>query len=1142
MGMFDDLVSKGMFDDLVEAPVKPIEFGEAFVEKPMEKFPFSPIGAIKTADLVASSKRIRENDYETTKQIEAAKTPEGKLRKTSLQAMYSRYSPTASEISALERVELGIKNKPDTSLSPLGKKDQQRDIKVLTEYFEDMAEKEKRGYSLWGKVGAITSAMPAFMIEFLSTGGIKALGSKVAREMGEKVLKESAKKGVGKIALKTVGFAAGAGARALAMPHRGAEAILKRRLPTGMDVQNGELILTGSEENRWTSLWKGMADHYIEIASEEAGEVIAPYASHLFKKLPFVGKLVGALQKKWLSKFPQKTPEMFNKLLKKGGFHGLLVEMNEEDIAWVTRAILNIEDFGAGKDTTIGERLLAGWEQDRENMLAEAISFSIPGIMRGMLAKAPPTKEEMPTPLVPQFVETAEGIIGFEPEEFDVPEVSQLANQSGLGFDESIDLLDDIRNPYTVALEDKRNKDGVVKATTTTLKQFSKKKKPKTTVGELKESIAGTILTPFSMRHWRINRLLRHLDGGEDGVLTNLIWKPVKKSAIASHLRRQDQSQQLIDLFTKSDLDIAHLLNKRERINDNVILTPEQKIEIYMATKDKGKMHHLKIGGFRSYFESPVIPKMFRKEAQKLSDKDIKDVLEKLTDQEKQLGNTLIGIYKDQRPEIAYVYQQLTGKELGDIEGYSPIRVEGDYISLQDYVQETLTREYKVKKRGVRRAFTKERVNARNPVRLGAITNFINHTQAVAHFNESALIGKDVSKLLHNPNVQYELNKATNQQGSKILNKWLEDTLSESPMREITYFGKMLMSMRINAVASMLGLNVLTIMKQPVSTFMAAAESPKMIGHLFTNFALLVRPGGRKELINYVNSQSNLVKTRNMERELREMFLKKRAALKLRGKKTLSETALSGIRYMDRTTVALVWKSAYDMAKADGMLETNAKEYADSVVSRTQPMAGVEDLPTFFRGGPLEKLFSTFMNQINQNINYWKFDIFEEAKTAKISSAEVSYKVMMSLIIPALLIGMISRGKPPDLKKAGIDLAAYAVVPIFFFGQILSSIMQGFSPEGTVATQWTSDLNKALTVKKPAAKVKYGIRAVAELTGIPVVQPLRTFNGIIDMYRGDTTDPKRLIWSAYYLKETPVGEPLKLPKRRKTLRRRKRTR
>jgi len=321
----------------------------------------------------------------------------------------------------------------------------------------------------------------------------------------------------------------------------------------------------------------------------------------------------------------------------------------------------------------------------------------------------------------------------------------------------------------------------------------------------------------------------------------------------------------------------------------------------------------------------------------------------------------------------------------------------------------------------------------------------------------------------------------------------------------------------------------------------AAAESPKMWGHLFSNFTSLVRPGGRKKLINYVNSQSELVKTRNMERELRELFLKKRAALKLKGKKTLSEIALSGIRYMDRTTVALVWKSAYDMAKADGKLETEAKEYADSVITRTQPMAGIEDLPAFFRGGPLEKLFSTFMNQINQNINYWKFDIFEESKAAKISPAETSYKVMMSFIVPALLIGMISRGKPPDLKKMGTDLAAYAVIPIFFFGQILSSILQGFSPEGTVATQWASDLEKAITAKKPKTKIKYGARAAGELTGIPIVQPLRTFQGILDMYSGDTTDLRRLIWSEYYFKETPVGEPLKIPRRRKVRRKKRRT-
>jgi len=1145
MGMFSDLLPKksGMFSDLLEVPTKPIGFGEAFVEKPMEKIPFSPIGAIKTADLMASVKRIQENDYETSEQVKAAETPEGKLRRTSLQAMYSRFSPTASEISSLERLQLGVKNDPTTPLSLRGEQDKERDVRVLTEYFEDLAEKEKRGYSLWGKVGAITSAMPAFMVEFLATGGIKALGSKVAREMGEKILKESAKKGIGKAILKTGMFAAGAGARAMAMPHRGVEAILKRRLPKGMDIQNGELILTGPSESMWTSLWKGMADHYIEIASEELGEVAAPYISHLFKKLPFTGKLIGALQKRWLKKFPQKTPEAFNKILKEGGFHGLLMEMAEEDVGWATRAILDIEDFGAGKDANIGERLLAGWEQDKENMLAEAISFSIPGVTRAALAKpSPAPKEKQPVP-IPQFVETAEGTIGFEPEEFDVSGVLEISNKTELSFGEVVDALELMRDEYALATKDKRVKESLTKATINTLKEFNtKRKKPKTVFGELKEVIIGGAITPFAIRHWRTERLLRHLDGGEEGVLTNTIWKPVKKAAIASHLRRQEQTQQLIDLFTKTDLDPTHLLNTRERINDHLILTPEQKIEVYMATKDKDKMRHLMRGGFRQYFESPLVPKIFRKQAQKLSKRDIEDILEKLTDQEKRLGDTLISIYKEQRPEIAYIYKLLTGKELGDIEGYSPIRVEKDYLLLNKDVTNAILGKPIPKVKGPPRSFAYERTNARQPIRLGAITNFISHTQAVAHFNESALIGKDVSRLIHNPNFQAQLNKATGQQGSKILDKWLEDTLTEKPMREITYFSKILMGMRVNAVTSMLGLNILTIMKQPVSMCVAAAESPKMLGHLFSNFALIARPGGVKSLIEYVNSLTNLVKTRNMERELRELFLKRRADLKLKGKQSLSEIVLSGIKYVDRTTVALVWKSAYDMKKADGAIETEAREYADSVISRTQPMAGVEDLPAFFRGGPLEKLFSTFMNQINQNLNYWKFDILEEAKAGKLSAAEVSYKVMMSYIIPALLIGMISKGKPPDPEKLGKDLAAYGIIPIFFFGQILSSVMQGFGPEGTVATQWASDLGKVYKAKQPGTKVKYGVRAIAELTGTPIVQPLRTFIGIIDLYRGDTTDLRRLIWSAYYLKEPKVGEPLKFPKKRKTLRRKRRRR
>ena len=400
---------------------KPIGFGEAFVARPLEKIPFSPVGAAYMGSLVDASQRLQEDRYEQF---------------------------------AVERTQVGAVFGFPALMKRTATQMRTEDILLIEDWITEEDKKQTRGYTTMGRVGQITSAMPAFVTEFILTGGLKKLGTEAAKKAGSRMLGKYASTTAGKAAIATGGFAVGTAARASGMPHRAANAILKRQVPEDIQIsEDGDIKITGPVESPMTSLWKGLADHWIEVASEEAGEVIAPFVSKYFSKIPLMGKLTGALKRGWLAKYPTKTASDFTKkILRPGGFHGVVGEVGEEYLGDITRAITDVEHFGAGEDAGMMERIVAGVQQDNANLVPMLISFSIPGaigktadvVSRRQATILQDRQKELDAIVgqeinTPTQIETAEGTIGFEDDffmekwlevqpkyKFDIPGVSKF--------------------------------------------------------------------------------------------------------------------------------------------------------------------------------------------------------------------------------------------------------------------------------------------------------------------------------------------------------------------------------------------------------------------------------------------------------------------------------------------------------------------------------------------------------------------------------------------------------------------------------------------------------------------------------------------------------------------------------------------
>jgi hypothetical protein len=235
------------------------------------------------------------------------------------------------------------------------------------------------------KITSGVSQLPAFMAEFAATGGLASLGKVGATKAGEKLLSSYAQTTAGKIALKAAGFTGGAVARGtLGLGNRTLETMTQRQL---------DVVLNLREEENWaTSALIAWGDTVIEAASESAGEGLTKAGGMVLNKLPFGSKLTSALEKAWITATGGTKGEFVRKMFSKGGYSNILGEIGEERLGTVLRAITGVDDFGAGKDASMIDRLKMGILQDYENIGVELGVLSVPAggqVVLGQLTKQP---------------------------------------------------------------------------------------------------------------------------------------------------------------------------------------------------------------------------------------------------------------------------------------------------------------------------------------------------------------------------------------------------------------------------------------------------------------------------------------------------------------------------------------------------------------------------------------------------------------------------------------------------------------------------------------------------------------------------------------------------------------------------------
>lgn len=627
----------------------------------------------------------------------------------------------------------------------------------------------------------------------------------------------------------------------------------------------------------------------------------------------------------------------------------------------------------------------------------------------------------------------------------------------------------------------------------------------------------------------RIERFLEGLDGHHEGAHIENIWKPIKQTdefAIENENRRIEEFRKYLE---NQDIDIAIWMGKTDHIADKIDLTASQRIGIYTLSQNEDGLRHLQKG-------------------YGLTDEAIKLVVNFMSPQEKVIGDWLLKEYESQWPILYQVAVNagIDPKKLKQEYRYTPLILRNVDIERQTDFISDLTSAFVPEATLPPKGMLIERSeHADQPVELDAFLLYMYNLHRVERFNAMAPTVSKVGKILNNREYRKTLNDATYGHGSKILHTWLRDASRGHAPAAVSWIDKMFRILRKNGIVYAIGYNIPSALRQTISLSNAFAVDPAMWKYGPGNTLKAMTPEGYRELQNYCYEKSLELKTRDYEQDLRRTWNRSELSKRLRGKDPFSRKATAWIRWMDRHTCVVAWKSLYDVATSKGMNDEAAIAWADKWMARTQPMANAKDLPQFFRGGTIERVLATFQNQVNNNGNFYIYDIIEAKMTGEIGWTMVGYRTMFSYILPAILFGMIGRARlPEDWNDIAVDLVTYPLATFFLIGRYMDRVIRGWGQSESIAE---APLEEAVRFGRAIEKgdwrgilrgaaTNMGTVAIAMEKPGPTAQMIRTGQGLYDLYAGKTNDPRRLIYSKWALEQ---GKPKDVGIRRRKLRRRK---
>ncbi len=496
----------------------------------------------------------------------------------------------------------------------------------------------------------------------------------------------------------------------------------------------------------------------------------------------------------------------------------------------------------------------------------------------------------------------------------------------------------------------------------------------------------------------------------------------------------------------------------------------------------------------------------------RLSYKQITEIVESLTDNEKRFVNAILDLVGSQGKEISDVYRRMTGERMKIVEGtYFPIQF--DKSLSEKHAEREATKNMLidvVSKAAVGRGFTISRVKSMIPLKLsfdvitdhlGATNLFVTHGEAV----------KDVMKIIGHPVVKGAIKQAIGESAYAQYPLWLKG-IANPHYEAMKGWDTIAGILRKNATLAILGFSLSVTLLQPTAYFntinrlgfgKALGGAIDFYRHWYTHADEI------KRLSPYMH-----IRAENFDVELRRIMEEDSdPAWQPHRMKRLFYSMIS---WADRMATMPTWWATYQNEMRQSGDETLAVQMADKMVRQTQASASPKDLAEIQRGNNTRKAFVMFYSYFSSVFNEMNKSV-HMVKTGKAGFSEIMKSTWWLILLPAMLSTFLrDREKLWEDEDGWIELVkgipGYAASTIPLVGTFANALFEGYSFRPSPLINIPQEAIWTFTAKDLPKFMKHGTMLIGYLFGLPSRQAILTAEAIWEVYDEGEYKPGNLVY------------------------------
>lgn len=252
---------------------------------------------------------------------------------------------------------------------------------------------------------------------------------------------------------------------------------------------------------------------------------------------------------------------------------------------------------------------------------------------------------------------------------------------------------------------------------------------------------------------------------------------------------------------------------------------------------------------------------------------------------------------------------------------------------------------------------------------------------------------------------------------------------------------------------------------------------------------------GYKSAKEFVYSKSPWMKERSVLPDISLRDMKEMESLNPIEKKAV-EFGTRLLVATDNISAIPVWMQAYGKKIRAGAGETEAVDFANTVIRRTLGSSRVTEVAPLLRGGPMLKLFTTFQGFFNTQYNQWarEYNIFLKEKDIMRLTSFVGAKFVMFAFINLMLSAEDPFEEDKDeYQKISKELLTYPMSLAGPVGQVGNAIWSRALGMQTYGYRMTAVQGTIEQMERAAGKVQKVYQGKADYDEL--VEPTATFVG-----------------------------------------------